>query len=47
MTADKHQRLRKIDTVTLDVCDQAFATSLQYLKTEVSDQVVFLHTDKH
>ena len=47
LPVDKHQRFLQIDTVILDVCDQAsqitqnnkLAISLQYLKQEVSGEV--------
>ena len=54
---DKHQRFLQVDTIILDVCGQAcpnypkqqvcyfFAISLK--KKEASDEVNFLHVDKH
>ena len=51
----KPQRFHQIDTIILCECGQAcpntqnnkFAISLQYLKKEVSNEVDFLHADKH
>ena len=52
---EKRQRLLRVDTIILGVCDQEspnyqnknFGISLQYLKKEVSDKVNSLHVDKH
>ena len=55
MPADKRQRVLQIDAIILGACglayrnysDNKFAISLQYSKKEVSDEVDFLHADKH
>ena len=55
LPADKCQMFPHIDTISLGVWPgmaklpkkNKFAISLQYLKKEVSDEVDFLHADKH
>ena len=55
MTADKCQIFHQIDTITFGVWPgmpklppkNKFAVSLQYLEKEVSDEINFLHADKH
>ena len=46
---DKHQSIQKVGTIVSDACIQACLTysRIQYLKKIVSDEVDFLHADKH
>ena len=55
MPTDKRQRFLQTAFIILGVCGQhvqitqsnKFPISLQYLKKELSDEVDFLHADKH
>ena len=55
LLADKLESFLQVFSITLGVCNDAspktqnnkFFVSLQYLKKEVSDEVEFLHADKH
>ena len=55
MHANKHETLLQIDTIILMAMvkysqssqNSKFAMSLRYLKKEVTDEVDFLHANKH